>query len=78
MAALGDRPAAEVTTREVEDLLRLVSSAGVAPGTVNKVRQLACAMFNYGTRPSTHGLQNNPVIYADRLREPERAAATTD
>lgn len=72
MAALGDRPAREVTTREVEDLLRLVSSTGVAPRTVNKVRQLVCAIFNYGTRPSTFGLLVNPATHADRRSEPER------
>jgi len=72
MAALGDRPAREVTTRDVEDLLRTVSSTGVAPRTVNKVRQLVCAVFNYGTRPSTYALPTNPVVYADRRREPER------
>jgi hypothetical protein len=72
MAALGDRPAREVTRREVEDLLRSVSSTGVAPRTVNKVRQLVCAILNYGTRPSTYALPTNPVVYADRRREPER------
>jgi integrase len=73
MAALGDRPAREVTTREIEDLLRSVSSTGVAPRTVNKVRQLVCAIFNYGRRPSTYALASNPGIYADRRREPDRA-----
>jgi integrase len=72
IAALGDRPAKEVTTREVEDLLRSVSSTGVAPRTVNKVRQLICAIFNYGMRPSTYGLAANPGAFADRRREPER------
>jgi integrase len=72
IAALGDRPAREVTTREVEDLLRSVSATGVAPRTVNKVRQLICAIFNYGMRPSTYGLATNPATYADRRREPER------
>jgi integrase len=72
MAALGDRPAREVTTREIEDLLRSVSATGVAPRTVNKVRQLICAIFNYGMRPSTYGLRTNPATYADRRREPER------
>lgn len=72
MAALGDRPAKEVTTREVEDLLRSVSATGVAPRTVNKVRQLVCAIFNYGMRPSTYGLATNPAACADRRREPER------
>jgi hypothetical protein len=73
MAALADRPAREVTTREVEDLLQSISSTGVAPRTVNKVRQLVCAIFNYGMRPSTYGLANNPVIYADDAGSPNVA-----
>jgi len=72
MAPLGDRPACEVTTREIEDLLRTVSSTGVAPRTVNKVRQLVCAIFNYGVRPSTYGLPTNPAAYTDRRREADR------
>src|SRR5207237_385618 len=72
MAALGERRAREVTTREIEDLLRSVSSTGVAPRTVNKVRQLVCAIFNYGTRPSTYSLSTNPAVYADRRRERDR------
>src|SRR5437588_785071 len=72
METLGDRPAREVTTREIEDLLRSVASTGVAPRTVNKVRQLVCAIFNYGMRPSTYGLASNPAAYADRRREPDR------
>ncbi len=74
MAALGDRPAREVSTREVEDLLRSIASTGVAPRTVNKARQLVCAVFNYGTRPSTYGLRANPAQHADRRREPDVAA----
>ena len=71
MAALGDRPVREVTTREVEDLLRSIASTGVAARTVNKTRQLVCAIFNYGMRPSTYGLAPNPATHADRRREPE-------
>ena len=72
MAALGDRPAREVTTREIEDLLRSVASTGVASRTVNKVRQLVCAIFNYGIRPSIYGLPANP---GDPRRPPHRARA---
>jgi integrase len=72
MAALGDRPVREVTTRDVEDLLRFVAATGIAPRTVNKTRQLVCAIFNYGMRPSTYALASNPVTHADRRREPER------
>ena len=74
MAALGDRPAREVTTREIEDLLRSIASSGVAPRTINKSRQLVCAIFNYGTRPSTYDLPANPAQPADRRREPDAAA----
>jgi integrase len=73
IGALGDRPAREVTTREIEDLLRSIAATGVAPRTVNKVRQLVCAIFNYGMRPSTYGLLVNPATHADRRAVPERA-----
>jgi integrase len=71
MAALGDRPVSEITTRDVEDLLRKIAATGVAPRTVNKARQLICAIFNYGLRPSTYGVASNPAAQADRRREPE-------
>jgi integrase len=73
MSALGDRPARDVTTREVEDLLRSIAGTGVTPRTVNKARQLICAIFNYGARPSTYGLTSNPAQHADRRREPDAA-----
>ncbi len=73
MATLGDRPARQVTTREIEDLLRSIAATGVAPRTVNKARQLICAIFNYGMRPSTYGLPSNPAKHADRRREPDTA-----
>lgn len=73
MAALGDRPAREVTTREIEHLLRTIAATGAAPRTVNKARQLTCAIFNYGTRPSTYALAANPAKHADRRREPDAA-----
>ncbi len=70
MKALGDRPAREITTREINALLRSISATGVAPRTVNKARQLICAIFNYGMRPGTTGLTDNPATWADRRREP--------
>jgi integrase len=70
MKALGDRPAREITTREINVLLRTISAAGVAPRTVNKARQLTCAIYNYGMRPGTWGLTANPATWADRRREP--------
>ncbi len=71
MAALGGRRIREITTREVEQLLRTVASTGVSPRTVNKTRQLVSAIFNYGTRPSTYELAANPAKHADRRTEPE-------
>ena len=72
MAAIGDELAREITTRQVEELLRSISRTGVAPRTVNKTRQLMCAIFNYGMKPSTYGLAVNPAAQADRRVEPER------
>ena len=40
---------------------------------MNKARQLVCAIFNYGMRPSTYALPTNPAQHADRRREPDRA-----
>jgi hypothetical protein len=68
IVALGDRPAREVTTREVEDLLRTIAATGAAPRTVNKARQLICAIFSYGMRPSAYALATNPAQHADRRR----------
>jgi integrase len=73
MAALGDRPAAEVTTREINRLLTDVADGGASPRTVNKHRQLVCAIFGYGCREATFGLEHNPAAAADRRPEPERA-----
>ena len=50
MAALGDRPAAKITTREVEELLGTISDTGTSPRTVNKYRCVIAAAFNYGCR----------------------------
>jgi integrase len=72
MATLGDRAAREITTRQVEELLRSIARTGVAPRTINKARQLVCAIFNYGMKPSTYGLMSNPAVRADRRVEPER------
>jgi integrase len=73
MKALGDRPAVEISTREVNQLLREFAATGVSPRTVNKMRQLVCAIFNYGMKPGTWGLKENPVTWADRRREPTPA-----
>jgi integrase len=74
MAALGDRPAAKVTVREVEALLAKVSASGASPRTVNKHRAIISAVFNYGARESTFNLPANPARGADKRREPHRGA----
>jgi integrase len=70
MAALGDRPAANITTREVDDVLARISATDAAPKTVNKYRAVICAAFNYGCKPSTFALPANPAHAADKRREP--------
>ncbi|HUN78029.1 MAG TPA: site-specific integrase [Solirubrobacteraceae bacterium] len=74
MAALGDRPAAKITTREVEDVLATISETGASPRTVNKHRNVIAAVFGYGCKPSTYGLPANPAKGADKRREPSPGA----
>jgi integrase len=73
MDALGDRPADEITTREINALLAEHAASGVAPRTVNKTRQLVCAIFSHACKESTFGLARNPATAADRRPEPEHA-----
>ena len=73
MAALGDRPAAEVETREINSLLEQVADSDASNRTVNKHRQLICAIYGYASQDATFGLANNPAARADRRPEPERA-----
>ena len=72
MAALGDRPAAEVETREINFLLDKVADGDASNRTVNKHRQLICAIYGYANQDATYGLANNPATRADRRPEPER------
>jgi len=73
MTLLGDRPADEITTREVNDLLAKVAKSGVSPRTVNKHRQLISAIFGFACQEATFGLPRNPARPADRRTEPEPA-----
>jgi hypothetical protein len=73
MRELGDRPATEVTTREVNQVLAQVAEAGASPRTVNKHRQLICAVYSYGCREATFALPHNPALAADHRAEPEPA-----
>ena len=70
MAALGDRPASEVTTREVEELLKQVAARGVAPRTINGTREIVGAAFTYGMKSTSFSLPRNPVRDTDRRHVP--------
>jgi hypothetical protein len=48
MGALGDKPAAKVTTAEVEQVLGTVAKTGVSPRTVNHYREIICAASGTG------------------------------
>jgi integrase len=74
MAALGDRPASKITTREVNDVLATVSATGASASTVNKYRAVISAVFNHGCKPATFALSGNPVTDADKRREPSPGA----
>jgi integrase len=74
MDALGDRPAARITTREVEALLAKVSATGASARTVNKHRAIIAAVYGYGGRESTFNLAVNPAKGADHRREPSAGA----
>jgi integrase len=69
MAALGDRPATKITTREIEAVLTTISETGASPRTVNKHRNVIAAVFGYGCKPSTYALSVNPAKGADKRRE---------
>jgi integrase len=75
MLALGGRPAAEVTPRDVENLLDTLAASGASPRTINKRRALLGAVFTYGVKRA--GLPGNPVRATDKRREPPRAALAT-
>jgi integrase len=71
MDALGDRPAAKITTREIEALLARVSKTKASASTVNKYRARISAAFNYGMNEASFGLPTNPAAKADKRREPQ-------
>jgi integrase len=73
IATLGDRAAADVTTRQINMLLDSVAARGAAHRTVNKHRQLICAIYSFACREATFQLRHNPALASDRRLEPERA-----
>ncbi|HET8978032.1 MAG TPA: tyrosine-type recombinase/integrase [Solirubrobacteraceae bacterium] len=73
MAALGDRPLAEISAREIADFLRSLDAAGFRSRTVNRHRQVICAAWNYGMRDDTYALASNPASRTSKRREPPPA-----
>ena len=72
MAALGDRPAAEITTAHIEALLLAHAREGVGARSINKHRQVLSAIFNFGLRPEQAArwrLTGNPAAAAAKRRE---------
>lgn len=67
MRALGNAPAAKITRQDIEALLATVAETGVSPRSVNRIRSVVSAVFNYGIRH--RGLLANPVTLADKRRE---------
>ena len=70
MKAIGDRPAAQVTTEELDALLQSVADSGASPRTVNRVRDVVRAVFNFGMRSRAFKLSVNPARATDRRRIP--------
>src|SRR5439155_1111597 len=73
LAAFGDRPIAEVKTREVSMFLRALDAEGLTPRNVNKHRQMLAAMFQYACREDAHDLPANPAAGADKRPAPPPA-----
>ena len=73
MRHLGDLPAEQVSTRDIEAMMDTIARTGVAPRSININRQLVRAIYGYATKPSTFALQHNPAEHADKRREPDRA-----
>jgi integrase len=74
MKAFGGRSAEDVSTTEVSRFLRSLDHEGLTPRNVNKHRQVLAAIFTYGCRDDTYGLDANPVAGTDKRREDPPAA----
>ena len=71
MRAIGDRPAHLITTEEIDALLQSVADSGVSARTVNRVRDVVRAVFNFGMSSRQFHLGMNPATRTDRRRIPE-------
>lgn len=70
MAALGDKPAASVTPRNVEAMFATIGDGKASARSINKSRALVSAIYNYGAKDSSFALAANPAAGTDKRREP--------
>lgn len=68
MRQFGGREATSITTAEFAAFLDALVVEGLAPRTVNKYREILHAMYEFGRRPGTFGLNNNPVTDTEKQR----------
>jgi integrase len=73
MAAFGGKPAANVTSRDVEAMFATIRDGNASARSVNKARALVSAIYNYAAKDTTFGLAVNPAAATDKRREPHPA-----
>jgi integrase len=74
MSALGDKPAAGITTDDIEDLLGDLDRQPISRRTVNKYRATLHAIFRFGLSPTQWkrwGVKANPVADTRKRRQAE-------
>jgi integrase len=74
MRALGDMPAARVSTPDIETLLADLDQLPISRRTVNKHRETLHAIFRFGLSPGQRarwGLEENPVADTRKRRQTE-------
>lgn len=78
MTRFGGRPAASITRLDVTRWLKeLDGDPALSARSVNKHRGVVHAIFEYGRRPDTFGLAENPVVGSEKRREADMAEILT-
>jgi integrase len=72
MTKFGDRPAASITTQELDVFLAELDET-LSARTVNLYRQTLCNLYVFGSRAGTYGMTVNPAKDTDRRRVPPPA-----
>lgn len=70
LAALGDRPIREITTREISTFFDSLAAAGKSNRAINIYRQMLSSLFSYCMKLDTYELEKNPVQGTDKRAEP--------